>query len=113
MGQNEFFLLMYDTAHPVSAMAAHVAAGLFLLWVVALFWEGFLFKRITRDPVIGKLSSAIAGWATLMAIRFGARLSVPGIVRDYDLIALALLGGLAVWSGMRMRAHIRLEEEEA
>lgn len=112
MPENQFVLMMYDRAHPISAMLVHVAAGLFLLWVTALIWEGVLFKRVTQDPVIGKLCAAVVGWATLFAVRIGAHMAVPGVVRDYDLIALALLCGLAVWSGLRLRAQIRLEEEE-
>jgi len=112
MAQNEFFLMMYDQAHPVSALAAHIAAGLFLMWVISLLWEGILFKRVTHDPVIGKLSSAVASWVSLFAARTTTGYAVPGIFRDFDLIALALLSGLAAWSGMRMRAQLRLEDEQ-
>ena len=47
MPQNEFLILMSDSSHPVEAMGLHIAAGLFLLWVISLFWEGLVFKRLT------------------------------------------------------------------
>ncbi len=113
MRQNEFLLLMIDRQNPVSAIAAHVCAGLFVLWVIALLWEGLLFKRVTGDPVVGKLSAAVAAWVTLFLIRIASGYAIPGIIRDFDLCALLLLCGIALWSGLRMRERIRLEEEQA
>ena len=111
MSQNEFLLLMADQQHPISAMAAHVCAGLFVLWVISLLWEGLLFKRVTHDPVVGKLSSAVAAWATLFLIRVTSGYVVPGVFRDFDLTALLVLCAIALWSGVRMRERIRLEDD--
>lgn len=113
MPQNEFLLLMYDRGNPVSAMLAHIGAGVFLLWIVALLCEGLVFKRVTEDPVIGKLCSAVSAWLLFLAARMAEGLSVPGIFRDYDLVALLILCGIALWSGIRMRELIRLEEEQS
>lgn len=113
MAQNEFLILMSDRAHPLAAMLLHVLAGLFLLWVISLVWEGLVLKRLTHDPVIGKSVSAVAAWITALLIGVETRFVVPGVMRDYNLPALVLLLALALWSGIRMRELIRLEDEQA
>jgi hypothetical protein len=113
MRQNEFLILMADRTHPVEAMLLHILAGLFLLWVLSLVWEGLVFKRLTHDPVIGKTLSAAAAWISLLLIGIETGFAVPGVMRDHDLPALLLLVGLALWSGFRMREQIRLEDEQA
>ena len=112
MPQNDFVLLLYNRNYPVEASVAHVGASLFLLWIVALTWEGLLIKRLTHDPVVGKLCSAGAAWATLFLVRVTTGFAIPGIIRDFDLIGLAMLCGVALVSGLRMRAQLRLEAEE-
>ena len=113
MPQNEFLILMSDSSHPVEAMGLHIAAGLFLLWVISLFWEGLVFKRLTGDPLVGKLSSASAAWITALLIGAMTGFAVPGVIQDFGIPALLLLLILACWSGLRMRALIRLEEDQA
>lgn len=38
--------------------------GFLAIYVLAMLWEWALFKRITDDPVVGKLSSVAAAWIT-------------------------------------------------
>jgi len=113
MPQNEFLLMLTDQAHPVAALFGHVLASSFLLWIFSLVWESLLFKHVTEDPVTGKLCSIAAAWATAIGLRITLGFAVPGVIEDYDLPALLIMSGVAVWAGVRMREKIRLEDEQA
>ena len=90
----------------------HILGALFVLWVLAMLWEGLLFKHITHDPVIGKLASAAAAWLTALLVRIWGGIDLPGAFGDYNVIAAAMLCGLGLWEGIRLREKIRLEDEQ-
>lgn len=91
----------------------HILGALFVLWILAMLWEGLLIKHLTHDPVIGKLSSAVAAWLTALLIRIWGGIDLPGAFGDFNLIAAAILCGIGLWEGIRLREKIRLEDDQA
>jgi hypothetical protein len=104
--------MLVAQAHPLAWAVGHVVGGLVLMWIFALIWEAVIFKRVFDDPVIGKLTSAVAAWVSLFLVQMGIGVSLPGAFEDFNLIALAILCGLAFWSGVRLRERIRIEDEQ-
>jgi hypothetical protein len=89
--------------------------GLIAIYLLAKLWEWALFMRVLDDPVVGKLSSVAAAWAT------AGTLSGFGLARGPDfvwigyllyLIPALILGVFGYRRGLKIRAQDAADSEE-
>lgn len=83
--------------------------GLMGVLLLSLIWEKLLFKRVTDDPLIGKVGSVAAAWLTAGTIG-GWGLADGG---EYQWRAFGVyffpalvIGALAVRAGLRSRREL-------
>ena len=51
-----------------AALLGQLVGGIVGVYIMAVIWEFFLFKRVMNDPAHGKLASAIAGYLTASVV---------------------------------------------
>jgi len=100
---------MSDTT---ALLLAQFGGGVLGVYMMAVLWEFFVFKRIMDDPVKGKLASVIAGYLTAATIA-GLALAGDGPFRFGGfltyLFGAAVVGFFGVRRGLRLRDRLDRE----
>lgn len=83
--------------------------GLIAVFVLHVLWEFLLFKRVCNDPVLGKLLSTVAAYATIVIVSGygeadGGPWSPNGLIMY--LPGALVVGAYSIWQGKRVRAKI-------